>query len=111
MKYLLDTCVISDFVKGESHTTNRLKSTIPTNIAVSTITVMELLYGLELNPKHTAVIRPIIMDLLNTVIVLEFSQEDAEKAARVRTHLKQQGCPIGSYDVLLAGSALSRQLI
>ena len=49
MRYLLDTCIISDFIKGEVGTT-RLKQTPPSDIAVSAITVMELNYGLAINP-------------------------------------------------------------
>lgn len=37
MRYLLDTYVISDFIKGESGTTTKLKQTPPIEIAVSTI--------------------------------------------------------------------------
>jgi tRNA(fMet)-specific endonuclease VapC len=46
MRYLLDTCVISDFIKGEPDTQTQLKQTPPIDIAVSVITVMELRYGL-----------------------------------------------------------------
>ena len=35
MQYLLDTCVISDFTKGELGTQTRLKQTPPADIAVS----------------------------------------------------------------------------
>lgn len=46
MRYLLDTCVISDFIKAEPGTQARLKQTSPADIAVSSITIMELDYGL-----------------------------------------------------------------
>jgi tRNA(fMet)-specific endonuclease VapC len=111
MKYLLDTCVISDFIKNESNTAEQIKNTSPTEIAVSTITVMEIQYGLALYPKRAEVIRPIIHDFLNAVYLLPFSEEDANQAAILRALLKQQGTPIGSYDILLAGAALCRQLI
>ncbi len=42
MGYLLDTCVISDFVKGEENTLKLLKSTTPTEIFISSLTVMEV---------------------------------------------------------------------
>jgi tRNA(fMet)-specific endonuclease VapC len=35
MRYLLDTCVISDFIKGEVGTQNRLKQRQPNEMAVS----------------------------------------------------------------------------
>ena len=51
MKYLLDTCVISDFVKGVPNTLNQIKKTPPNELAVSSITVMEIQYGLLLNSE------------------------------------------------------------
>lgn len=111
MKYLLDTCVVSDFVKGEKNTLNRLKNIAPNEIAISTITVMEIQYGIALNPTYGKRIEPIIVDFLSAIILLDFNQNDALQAATVRALLKQQGQPIGSYDVLLAGTALNNQLI
>jgi tRNA(fMet)-specific endonuclease VapC len=52
MRYLLDTCVISDFIKGEPGTQTRIRQTPPTDIAVSIVTVMELRYGLLLNAQR-----------------------------------------------------------
>lgn len=111
MKYLLDTCVISDFIKGETNTLHRLKNISPTEIAISTITIMEIEYGLALNPKLTKKIKPVILDLLTVVHVLDFESNDAIQTAMTRALLKQQGNPIGSYDILLAGTALSKKLI
>jgi len=111
MKYLLDTCVISDFIKGEPKTLTRLKNVSPTDIAVSSITVMEIEYGLALNPKLAKKIKTIVMDFLSAVTVLNFNSDDARAAAIIRAILKQQGCPIGSYDILLAGTALNYKLI
>lgn len=111
MKYLLDTCVVADFVKGDKATLERIKEKSPAALAVSTITVMEIDYGLALNVERAKKIKPIIHDLLATIHILEFNQEDAKQAVLLRALLKQQGCPIGSYDILLAGAAFNRKLI
>lgn len=111
MKYLLDTCVVSDFVKGETNTLKKIKRTSPADIAISSITVMEIEYGLALNAKRASFIKPIISDFLNAITILDFNEKDAKQSAIMRAHLKQQGCPIGSYDILLAGVALNRKLI
>ncbi|MEM9264766.1 MAG: type II toxin-antitoxin system VapC family toxin [Cyanobacteria bacterium P01_F01_bin.13] len=111
MQYLLDTCVISDFIKGEPGTQTRLKQASPVDIAVSVITVMELRYGLLNNPQRAKKIEPTITSLLNSVSILEFSQEEAEQTAQIRSILKNQGQPIGAYDVLIAATALSHSLI
>ena len=111
MKYLLDTCVLSDFFKGEANTLAHIKETPPSYIAVSSITLMEIKYGLALNPERAKIIEPISQDFLKTITLLDFNEEDANQAATVRADLRRQGKPIGSYDILLAGTALSRQLI
>lgn len=111
MKYLLDTCVVSDFIKGEKNTLTRMKNTSPNEIAVSAITVMEIQYGLALNPKRAEVIRPIIKAFLADVHIIDFTEMDASQVAIIRALLKQQGRPIGSYDILLVGTALNHKLI
>ncbi|MES1024733.1 type II toxin-antitoxin system VapC family toxin [Gloeocapsa sp. BRSZ] len=111
MRYLLDTCVISDFIKGETGTQFRLKQTPPIEIAVSAITAMELRYGLALNAQRAPKVEPIIASFLSSVTILPFSTMEAEQAARIRATLKSQGQPIGAYDILIADTALKHNLL
>lgn len=111
MKYLLDTCVVSDFIKGDTNTLHQVKSTAPLEIAISTITIMEIEYGLALNLKLAKKIKPMISDFLGAIHILDFTRNDANQVALARALLKQQGNPIGSYDILLAGTALNNKLI
>ena len=110
-RYLLDTNVVSDFVRGEARVQARLKSTPPPEIAVSAITVMETTYGLAAEPKRARKLRPVIDAMYASVELLPFSIEDAQAAGAVRAALRGAGRPIGPYDALLAGSALARGLI
>ncbi len=41
MKYLLDTNVISDFARGDRSVQTELRAHAPSDLAVSTVTVME----------------------------------------------------------------------
>ncbi|UBF23804.1 type II toxin-antitoxin system VapC family toxin [Kovacikia minuta CCNUW1] len=111
MRYLLDTCVISDFIKGEPGTQARLKQTLPTNIAVSAITVMELYYGLQLNPQRAQKIEPVITSFLSSVTILPFDAPESKQSAQIRAVLKTQGQQIGAYDVLIAATALQHSLL
>ncbi len=111
MRYLLDTCVISDFIKGETGTKTRLKQTPPREIAISSITMMELRYGLELNPRRAEKVEPIIASLLYSVTILPFGILEAQQTAKIRATLKSQGQPIGAYDLLIAATALQHNLI
>ncbi|MEH1807372.1 PIN domain-containing protein [Nostoc sp.] len=109
MGYLLDTCVISDFFKGEKNTLKLLKSTTPTDIFISSLTVMEIKYGLAINPQRSLKIQSLIEALLGSITILPFSVEEAEQAAQIRSILKTAGTPIGSYDVLIAATATNSQ--
>jgi tRNA(fMet)-specific endonuclease VapC len=111
MRYLLDTCVISDFIKGEPGTQIRLKQTPRAAVAVSDITVMELRYGLLSNPQRAQKIESSIAAFLASISILPFTTAEAEQAAQVRAILRSQGQPIGPYDVLIAATALQHQLI
>lgn len=111
MQYLLDTWVISDFIKGEVGTKFRLKQSPPVDIAVSAITVMELRYGLALNPQRAQKVEPAIASFLSSVTILPFGTVEAEQAAQIRAALKSQGQPIGAYDVLIAATALQHNLL
>jgi tRNA(fMet)-specific endonuclease VapC len=111
MRYLLDTCVISDFIKGEPGTQARIRQTQPADIAVSVITVMELRYGLLLNPQRAQKIEPVITSFLSSIEQIPFNLPEAEQTAQVRAILKSQGQPIGPYDVLIAATALQHDLI
>lgn len=110
MKYLLDTCIISYFVRGEENILNQIKEKLPTELAISTITSMEIEFGLQLNFERSKKIKPIITALLNSIHIIPFTYEDGQAAAIVRANLKNNGTPIGPYDVLLAGCALNRKL-
>jgi tRNA(fMet)-specific endonuclease VapC len=67
MGYLLDTCLVSDFVKGEQNTLKQLKSISPTDIFISSLTVMEVKYGLAINPQKAIKIQPLIEPFLTSI--------------------------------------------
>lgn len=108
---LLDTCVISDIIKAEPGTQSQLKQTPPADIAISVITLMELRYGLLLNPQRAQKIEPMMISFLSSVTMLPFGTSESEKAAEICAILKTQGQPIGAYDVLIAATALQHQFI
>ena len=111
MKYLLDTCCISDFLKSDFHTVNHLKKTPPFEITVSSITLMELEYGLLHNPDRAKKLKPLIQAFISNIIVLDYTEKDANHSAVIRALMRKLGTPIGNYDALIASAALNHQLI
>lgn len=110
MTWLLDTCTLSDFAKGESGTIARLKSASPSQVAITSVSVMEVEYGLAKLPVKARAVAPLMRSLMGAVEVLSFTVEDARAAASLRAALESRGRPIGAYDVLIAGVALARGL-
>jgi len=111
MKYLLDTCTVSDFVKGQPKVLARVKATSPNLIAVSALTRMEVDYGLALNAARAKKLAPLLDAFFSTIATLPIDEADAQAAAAIRAALKTQGQPIGAYDVLIAGTGLARGLV
>jgi len=111
VKYLLDTCTVSDFVKGQPKVLARVKATPPNLIVVSALTRMEIDYGLGLNPERAKKLAPILEAFFSTIATLPFDEADAQAAAAIRATLKTLGQPIGAYDVLIAGTGLARGLV
>lgn len=111
MKYLLDTCTVSDFVKGQSGVLARVKATSPQLIAISTVTRMEIEFGLHLNPDRARKLAPVMDAFLSSITILPFEDADAKAAGAIRAALQKQGQPVGAYDVLLAGCGLARGLV
>lgn len=111
MKYLLDTCTVSDFVKGHPAVMARLKSTSPNQIVVSTLTRMEIDYGLAIHPERARKLAPVLEGFFSVVTTVPFDEADAHAAAAIRAALKSKGQPIGAYDALIAGTGVARGLI
>jgi tRNA(fMet)-specific endonuclease VapC len=111
MSYLIDTCVVSDFFKKNPAVVKIFELTSPDEIYISSITVMEIEYGLRLNLEKEKKIRPLWKDLLNSVNVIAYSSKCAIASASVRANLKNKGLSIGPYDVLIAGTSLAYSLI
>lgn len=111
MKYLFDTCTVSDFVKGQQNVLARTKATPPSLIAVSAVTRMEIDYGLALNVERARKLAPMLGAFFSAVATLPFDEAEAQAAAAIRAALKQAGQAIGAYDVVIAATAVARGLV
>jgi tRNA(fMet)-specific endonuclease VapC len=111
VKYLLDTCTVSDFVKGQPGVLARIKATSPQLIAISTVTRFEIEFGMHLNPDRARKLAPVMDAFLSSITILPFEDADAKATGAIRAALQKQGQPIGAYDVLIAGCALARGMV
>lgn len=108
MRYLLDTnAVIALLNDGQSELGKRVRKQKPSSVCISAIVIHELYYGAFKSRRvehNLAIVDGIQLQ------VIEFDKEDARQAGEIRAQLTQQGQPIGPYDVLIAGQAMSRGL-
>ncbi len=111
MPYLLDTCTLSDYLKGDRDTMVRFKQEKPYNIHFSAITRFEIEYGLQLKSSLIEKIEPQLEVIYQKTKTLDFSAIEAKVTAKIRKELKQMGQPIGFYDLLIAGTAVTHDLI
>jgi tRNA(fMet)-specific endonuclease VapC len=111
MRYLLDADTVSFFVRRELNVLSRLQATSPDLLALSTVTLMEIEYGLNRKPERRAALETVLLPFFNNIHILSYSPEDARATAAIRASLSHSGQPIGPYDVMLAGTALARGLI
>lgn len=89
----------------------RVKATPKKLTAISTVTVMEVEYGLQLNPARARKIEPVIRDLLQETVILPYERQDANATAAIRAALSKRSTPIGPYDIMIAGTAVRHGLV
>lgn len=109
--YLLDTniCIFLKNRKSPQVLEN-LKNRIHSGIYISSITVAELQFGVY----NSAFVEKNKISLLQFLVlfhILNFDDNDAEQFGKIRSELKKRGEIIGSYDMLIASQALSKNLI
>jgi len=112
MRYLLDTNIVSYFVKGISASlVQRMRAGVDAqDIAISAVTRAELRYGVELMDKFDKRRRRIEL-VLKEFPTLPWSSDAADEFGRIRAYLKRNGRPVGEFDTQIAAHALAEKLI
>jgi tRNA(fMet)-specific endonuclease VapC len=104
--YALDTNTLSYFFKGIGRVRDRLLATPPSQIAIPSIVVFELEFGLTRSSRFEQRLAQ-LQELVSLAVLLPFGAAEARASARIRSELERAGIPIGPYDLLIAGTALS----
>jgi tRNA(fMet)-specific endonuclease VapC len=108
VKFLLDTNAVIALLKQHEILLARLRCQEPQDFGIPSIVAHELFYG-AFKSQHVSVNLSRLEQLQFEVV--DFSREDAREAGEIRAKLAAAGSPIGPYDVLVAGQALSRNLV
>ena len=107
MKFMLDTNICIYIIKRKPpDVLERFKQTEISQIAISSITLSELLYGVSKSSKPGQNLMA-LTQFVAPLEILSYGDETAQYYGELRTHLERQGTPIGSLDMLIAAHALS----
>ncbi len=83
-----------------------LLSKSPNDITIPSIVLYELKVGIAKSTKPAKRKKQLEL-LMSRINISFFGSEEAENAAMIRADLEKKGIPIGPYDTLIAGTALS----
>jgi len=109
VSYLLDTNAVIALLKDEPAIfRKRLRRTVSRGaaIAVSSIVLYELWYGVARSARRRENAERLRVFLSGGIEVSAFDEEDAKTAGDLRATLEGAGTPIGPYDLLIAAQAL-----
>jgi tRNA(fMet)-specific endonuclease VapC len=109
VNYLLDTNAVIALLKDQPpNVRNRLRRLVRrgVSIAVSTIVLYELWYGVARSQRRRENAERLRVFLSGNIDVARFDEDDAVTAGDLRAALETAGTPIGPYDLLIAAQAL-----
>lgn len=111
METLIDTDILSYYLKGDSDVDKKVKTYLNhfSSLTISKITQYEIFSGLEYK-QATRQIKQ-FEAFLSDCEVVELSESTIRIAAKEFGKLKRKGITIGNSDILIAATALSNNLI
>lgn len=108
VRYLLDTDAVVDVLRGRHRVAERLAQISPEDVAVSAMTLGELLYGSLCSadaPRSEREVRRFV----DAIRVIPFGRNASAAHARIRYALRQRN--IGPNDLVIAATAVSARAI
>ena len=108
--YLLDTNIISYWMRGDNRVIDRIKKHSPSNLALSTVTLAEILYGIERSPMKKKERRLKIEQISSLLGLYSFDEAAAGEYAVIRAQLEREGMVISERDTQIASIAMANKL-
>ncbi|EKD70224.1 MAG: hypothetical protein ACD_46C00598G0005 [uncultured bacterium] len=111
LRYLLDTNICIYIAKQKPISVlKRFEKIEIGEVAISTITYGELLYGAE-KSQHPKKAKQALMELSSLIPSLPLTINVGEQYAKIRCILEKKGKPIGNNDLWIASHALALKVI
>ena len=108
--YLLDTNIVSYWMRGDEAVLERIKDHSPSDLALSAVTLAEILYGIRKSPARKRERHAKIHAIATTIDLYPFDEQAAAAYAVIRCQLESTGEPISERDTQIAAIAQARNL-
>jgi tRNA(fMet)-specific endonuclease VapC len=108
--YLLDTNIVSYWMRGDRSLMDKIRSYSPSDLSLSTITLAEILYGIEKSPIKKKERRTKIDRICSQLELHPFDEPAAEKYALIRARLERDGLIISGRDLQIASISMANRL-
>lgn len=110
MKYLVDTNILIFLCNSKSKLLeHRFTTHRPEEFLVSSITVGELIYGVN-KSRHRSRNLQAILKILSPFKIIDFDSSDGWSYGEIRADLEEKGTIIGGNDLMIAAQAKRRGL-
>ena len=111
MKYMLDTNICIYLIKQQpKEVIDKFHGISPGEIAISTVTVAEMMYGVG-KSQHKEKNKSALDSFLAPLEIVDFDIQAAQLYGIVRAYLEKRGTLIGAYDLMIAAHAISLGLV
>jgi len=108
--YLLDTNIISYWMRGDQTVIARIKEHAPSNLSLSAITLAEIWYGIEKSPVKKKERRSKIEKISSVLSIYPFDEAAAGSYGVIRAQLEKKGIVISERDIQIAAIAVANRL-
>ena len=108
--YLLDTDIMIYNLKGNEMVRQNLRNHINDPIQISSVTLMELYYGAFKSQKVESNIAK-VRKIENSIEIISINKDQVELFGMLKVKLEKAGTPLDDFDLILAATALSHNLI
>ena len=111
MIYLLDTKIVSYWMRGDEKLISKIKSRKPAELSICTVTLAEIYYGIEKSPVKKKERRNRIERISSQLEIHPFDELSARKYAMIRSQLEKSGLVISERDLQIASIAMANKLV
>jgi tRNA(fMet)-specific endonuclease VapC len=108
--YLLDTDILIYSLKGHEAVQQNLRNHLNDPLQISSVTLMELYYGAYKSQKMESNLAK-VRKIENSLEIIPVSRETSEIFGMLKAKLEASGMPLDDFDLILAATALSHNLI